>query len=437
MNYWDYDLAHRDIMGLEEVYSSNMKHIGLICPAETGHLNTMLPLGQELQRRGYRVTYFGIQDAKPKLSASGLEFCALGEAEFPMGSTANLFEQLGAMQGLSAVLFTLRWLRHTAATVLAEAPAMMQSTQVDALIVDQITPEGGTIAEYLKIPFITLCSALPFNQEASIPPVFTNWRYQSTLWAKLRNSLTYQLTNPFAQSMRTLRSRYRKQWGLPPETVTNSSWAILSQQPAEFEFPRQQLPANFYFTGPFHTSRKPVEFPWERLTGQPLIYASMGTLQNRLTTVFKAIATACVGLEAQLIISLGGTTPSAELLNLPGNPIVVPYAPQLDLLQKAALTITHAGMNTALESLTYGVPMVAIPVTNDQPGIAARIAWSGVGESVPLRQLTPAKLQQVVKKVFTEDSYRRNALRLKEAIQTAGGVCIAADIIEKVIHAHS
>jgi MGT family glycosyltransferase len=426
-------------MGLEETYSSNMKHIGLICPAETGHLNTMLPLGKELQRRGYRVTYFGIQDAKPKLSASGLEFCGLGEAEFPMGSTANLFEQLGAMQGLSAVLFTLRWLRLTAATFLAEAPAIMQAAQVDALIVDQITPEGGTIAEYLKIPFITLCSALPFNQEASIPPVFTNWSYHPTLWAKLRNSLTYQLTNPFAQSMRTLRSRYRKQWELPPETVTDSPWAILSQQPVEFEFPRQHIPKHFYFTGPFHNqaSRKPVDFPWERLTGQPIIYASMGTLQNRLTKVFEAIATACIGLEAQLIISLGGTTSSEELSNLPGKPIVVPYAPQLELLQKATLTITHAGMNTTLESLTYGVPMVAIPVTNDQPGIAARIVWSGVGESVPLRQLTPAKLQQVVKKVFTEDSYRRNALRLKEAIQNAGGVCTAADIIEKVIHSHA
>jgi zeaxanthin glucosyltransferase len=412
-----------------------MKHIGLICPAETGHLNTMLPLGQELQHRGYRVTYFGVEDAQAKVLASGLDFCAIGKAEFPAGSSAKLFEQLGGMKGLAAVLFTLRWLRNTAAVFLAEAPAKIQAAQIDALVVDQITPEGGAIAEYLKIPFITLCSALPFNQEASIPPVFTNWSYNSSGWAKFRNALTYQITNPFAQSMRTLRSRYRQQWGLPAESVTDSPWAILSQQPAEFEFPRQHLSPHFYFTGPFHnqTSRKPVAFPWEKLTGQPLIYASMGTLQNRLTTIFEQIATACVGLDAQLVISLGGITPSEELLNLPGNPIVISYAPQLELLQKATLTITHAGMNTTLESLTYGVPMVAIPVTNDQPGIAARIAWSGTGEALPLSQLTTSKLQRAVKKVFAEEFYRHNALRLKEAIQKAGGVRTAADIVEKVM----
>ncbi|MGA7216366.1 MAG: hypothetical protein WBX20_19355, partial [Terrimicrobiaceae bacterium] len=40
--------------------------------------------------------------------------------------------------------------------------------------------------------------------------------------------------------------------------------------------------------------------------------------------------------------------------NFAGSPIVVPFAPQLELLRRAALTITHAGLNTALESLNQG-----------------------------------------------------------------------------------
>jgi zeaxanthin glucosyltransferase len=32
----------------------------------------------------------------------------------------------------------------------------------------------------------------------------------------------------------------------------------------------------------------------------------MGTLQNRLMWVFRAIAEACAGLEAQLVLALGG-----------------------------------------------------------------------------------------------------------------------------------
>jgi MGT family glycosyltransferase len=159
----------------------------------------------------------------------------------------------------------------------------------------------------------------------------------------------------------------------------------------------------------------------------------MGTLQNRLIGVFKDIATACEDLDAQLVISLGGSATPESLPSLSGNPLVVEYAPQLDILQKSTLMITHAGMNTTMECLMNGVPMVAIPVANDQPGVASRIAWSGCGESIPLKKLNVSKLKTAIQKVLTEDSYKQNAVRLQEAIQRAGGVGRAADIIEQAI----
>ncbi|NEP59081.1 MAG: glycosyl transferase family 1, partial [Symploca sp. SIO2G7] len=163
------------------------------------------------------------------------------------------------------------------------------------------------------------------------------------------------------------------------------------------------------------------------------IYASLGTLQNRLLWIFQMIAEACIGLDAQLVISLGRDAEPESLPELPGNTLVVGYAPQLELLQQATLTITHAGMNTTLESLSNGVPMVAIPITNDQPGVAARIAWTGTGEVVTLKSLSVPKLRGVIEQVLTEDSYKKNALRLQEAIRRAGGVKRAADIIEQVV----
>ncbi|MEG4249120.1 hypothetical protein [Microcoleus sp. Pol10D4] len=60
-----------------------MTPFGLICPASTGHLNTILLLGKELQRRGHRVTLFGILDAQANTLAAGLEFQAIGESEYP------------------------------------------------------------------------------------------------------------------------------------------------------------------------------------------------------------------------------------------------------------------------------------------------------------------------------------------------------------------
>ena len=411
-----------------------MTHIGLLCPAETGHLNTMLPLGQELQRRGHKVTFFGIFDAKVKVLAAGLEFRSIGEVEYPVGSSDVLFDELGKLSGLAALKYTLDWIESSAKVFLKDGPDALKAANIEALLVDQIAPEGGIVAELLDIPFVTICSALPFNQEPTIPPLFTTWRYNRAWWAVLRNQLIHQLVNPFTKPMQKLRSDYRKSWKLPPEISADSQLAIVTQQPAEFEYPRQNLPAHFHFTGPYHnkTSRKPVDFPWDKLNGKPLIYASMGTLQNQLTDVFLAIATACVDLDAQLVISLGGASLEG-LTALPGNPIVVSYAPQLALLERASVAITHAGMNTALECLTYGVPMVAIPITNDQPGVAARIAWIGAGEIVPLNKLTAARLATALKLVLTTESYRYNAFRLKQSIAQSGGVSRAADIIELAI----
>ncbi len=411
-----------------------MTHLGLLCPAETGHLNTMLPLGQEMQRRGHKVTFFGIVDAKVKVLAAGLEFRSIGEAEFPIGASDILFDELGKLSGLAALKYTLDWIESSAKIFLKDGPDVLRDTQIEALLVDQIAPEGGIVAELLDIPFVTICSALPFNQEPTIPPLFTTWTYNPEWWAVLRNQLVYQLVNPFTKPMQKLRSDYRKSWKLPPEVSSDSQLAIVTQQPAEFEYPRQNLPTYFHFTGPYHnkTSRKPVDFPWDNLNGKPLIYASMGTLQNQLNDVFLAIAAACVDLDAQLVISLGGASLEG-LPALPGNPIVVSYAPQLALLERASVAITHAGMNTALECLTYGVPMVAIPITNDQPGVASRIAWIGAGEIVPLNKLTAARLEKALKLVLTKESYRQNALRLKQSIAKSGGVSRAADIIELAI----
>ncbi|MBD2559524.1 MULTISPECIES: glycosyltransferase [Nostoc] len=415
-----------------------MTHFGLICPATTGHLNTMLPLGKELQKRGHRVTLFGILDAKSKTLAAELEFQAVGESEFPTGAIAESMTQLGKLSGIAALQYTVNFLKDQAAVMLRDAPSAVKQAGVEALLVDQVSPEGGSVAEFLGIPFITVCSAVVLNREPSVPPYFKTWGYNPAWWARLRNRAGYTLLSRTVKPITEVINQYRQEWKLPPQLTSNdrySQLAQISQQPAQLEFPRENLPQCFHFTGPYHsqTGRELPDFPYEKLTGQPLIYASMGTLQNRLLGIFKSIAEACNDLDAQLVISLGGSATPESLGSLPGNPLVVSYAPQLELLQKAALTITHAGMNTTLESLNNGIPMVAIPIANDQPGVAARIVWAGAGELVPLARLTVPKLRNAVQKVLTEDSYKKNAVRLQEAIQRNGGVSRAIDIVEQAV----
>src|ERR1700746_865924 len=85
--------------------------------------------------------------------------------------------------------------------------------------------------------------------------------------------------------------------------------------------------------------------------------------------------------------------------------IMINRVPQIEVLKRAALCITHAGINTALESLAEGVPMVAIPIGFDQPGIAARIAYHGVGEFLAEEELTTGKLKALIRTIMGDSNY--------------------------------
>jgi MGT family glycosyltransferase len=211
--------------------------------------------------------------------------------------------------------------------------------------------------------------------------------------------------------------------------------AQIAQQPAFFDFPRSQLPTHFHYTGPWHSTDRDSEvipFPWEKLDGRPLVYASLGTLQNSREALFRTFAEACRGLDVQLVISHGGGLTPDEASRLPGAPLVVSYAPQADVLGRAALTITHAGLNTVLDSMANGVPVVAVPITYEQPAIARRVEWAGAGRAVPLSGLTPDRLRDAVTSVLKDPACRAAAQRLSAATKQAGGTRAAADIVESV-----
>lgn len=419
-----------------------MTHFGIICPAAIGHLNPMCVLGRELQRRGHQVTLFGIPDVQPKVMQSGLNFWTIGEAEFPPGSLEENYKKLGKLSGLAGFKFTINWMKREATSLFSLAPAAIKAAGVEALLVDQISV-GGTVAGFLNLPFITVCNAMLINREAGVPPYSSSWSYDEAKWAKLRNKIGNFFIEKLTQSWWNVVVQQRQQWQLPPLATRDEAYSQLAQicqLPAEYDFPRVNLARCFHYTGPLQdisglepVSFSSVSFPFEKLTGKPLIYASLGTLQNRKGEVFQKIAEACIGLDVQLVISLGNPNISEPELKLPGSPLVVSYAPHQQLIERSSLIITHAGMNTVLGALSSGVPLVAIPITNEQPGIAARLVRTGAGEVVLLASLSVPKLRTMIQKVLNEESYKQNALRLQAAIQKAGGVSRAADIIEQAI----
>ena len=416
-----------------------MTHFGILCLGATGHLNTMLPLGYELKRRGHKVTFLSNSDAQISAHRAGFNF---SEVYYPINkdqivSPQSLLAILEKNKSLGNIRYTLQKFAKIAETRLQKAPTIIKGQGIDALLLDSSVFEGGTIADYLNLPYVTVCCVLPFYQDPNIPPIITTWQYNAAWWSSLRNYMAYGLFNYIASPVWQVIAYYRSLWNLPAYSHTNdifSQLAIITRHIPEFEFPRQ-FPSHFHFTGPFHTSieRQPVTFPWEKLNSKPLIYASMGTLQNRQNYIFRTIAEACADLNVQLVISLGGGLDPEALPNLPGNPLVVKYAPQLELLQKASLNITHAGLNTTLESLSYGVPMIAIPITDDQPGVAARIAWTKVGELILPSRLNVNNLRETIKKILREQFYKQNAVHLQEAIRHTEGVNHAVDLIMQAV----
>jgi MGT family glycosyltransferase len=398
----------------------------------------MTTLGHALRQRGHRVSLIGISDAEERVRAAGLEFVPIGLADYPAGATKQLFNRLGELSGAAAFRTTVAYFKQATAMLLREAPPALRSQGVEALLVDQTSFGGATVAHVLDLPFVSLSCALLLNSEPAVPPVNTGWRYHPAAWARLRNRLGQRLLTRVARPITQVVVDYRQQHNLPVLTDSAQAWSPLAQicqQPADFEYPRHQLPAWFHFTGPLvdPASRAAVPFPWEALNGKPLIYASLGTIQNQQLEVFARIAEACAHLDAQLVIALGGGGSPEALPALPGDPLVVGFAPQLALLQRAALTITHAGLNTVLESLRCGVPMVAIPIANDQPGVAARVAWSGCGAVVPLKRASVPRLRAAIDRVWGNPTYRQNAQRLQQAIASSGGVARAADIVEQAV----
>jgi UDP:flavonoid glycosyltransferase YjiC (YdhE family) len=322
--------------------------------------------------------------------------------------------------------------------VLRDGPEAVRAANVEGLLVDE-TDFAGNVADYLGLPWISIALIPPMVQDDRFPPFWFGWAAEQDRLSRLRNRLAILLLLRIATPIFREVNQQRSAWGLEPFRRSEDALSPLAQitqlpEALEFEVVGEK-PAGLHYTGPFvdHGQRPEVEFPWGRLDGRPLIYASMGTLQNGSEAVFRMMAKACAGLDAQLLISLGGGLDPARLGKLAGNPLVVSFAPQLEILKRAALVITHAGLNTVLESLCEGVPLVAVPLANDQPGVAARVKARGACVVVPRHRLNVARLRKAVLLVLQDDRYREAARVLQRTIQPMDGPGRAADLIEQVL----
>ena len=410
-----------------------MSHIGIFCPPLPGHLHPVAAVGRALVSKGHRVTVFQLADFEQQVRKQGLDFCAVGPAN---GLLAARVEEMGRAQDLKSLRMAVEGARQSAENICLHAPQVLQDQAVDLLLVDQNEPAGGTVAEHLKLQFLSVCPSLPLNREPAIPPPFVDWPYSRSALAVLRNAVGLFAADRLIAPINRTVNRHRKAWGLAPLRTPDDSFskvAQLSQMVRDFDFPRQRLPQTFHYLGPWleETAEDASGFPYGRLDERPLVYASFGTLQPNAGQQFRKIAEACHGLNLQLILAAGATAASFE--GLPGNPIVVAYAPQLALLPKASVVITHGGMNTVMQTLRFGKPMLVIPQTHDQPAIAARVKRCGAGLVISAKQALAGELGSSLARILGDPSFGKVALLMERSIQQAGGLAGAVEMVEGVL----
>ena len=413
--------------------------IGFLSLPLTGHLNPMTALARKLQSRGHEIVFIGVPDIEPVVRAADLDFVSFCESEYPPGSVAKRLDGVAKLHGLDVVRYTVRELTSGLINAAFEhLPGKIAETGVNALVLDTAYRLLELVPMHLRLPYVQIWNILHYDLSGSTPVALYSWPHETSPEALARNVEGLQIFREYREALLPIARGYAERnglkidWNNPDATV--SKLAVITQTPREFDFPIPHLPPQFHYAGPFQDNqgRRPVPFPWEKLTDKPLVYASMGTLVNGLKNVYSTILEA-VGefTQMQVVLSVGRSIGPGDFGPIPSNVIVVSIAPQIELLKRAALCITHAGLNPTLEALAEGVPMVAIPIGYDQPGVAARIAYHGVGEFVELGNLTVRHLSELIVKVTANPSYRDKARWFQKVIGETRGLDIAVDIIEQ------
>lgn len=153
---------------------------------------------------------------------------------------------------------------------------------------------------------------------------------------------------------------------------------------------------------------------------KPIIYVSMGTVfNNENSHLFKVLVEACkfFANEYAIIVSTGDEKAYEKYANSSlnsDNILLIPHTPQVEILKRAHLFITHAGMNSVSEAVNYGVPIICLPLSGDQPFVAWRVADElGMGIRLqPDADLTVDKVKNTILQILNNPSYRLKAQEL-------------------------
>ncbi len=405
-----------------------MTHFAFIAPPLRGHYKPLSHLAAELIARGHRASFIHHPDAEHLVEAEGARFEPIGAAAAPVASWTRPMAKIRGLIGLGGMMqgmvrFTDMFCR--------EAPAVLKRIGAEALIVDQLEAGGGLVAEHLGLPFASVADTMPINREPGVPPPYVGWRYDGSEKGVKRNLGGWRVSDLLMRGVGKAIERNARMLGVPARRRLEDCFSPrlqISQMVPGIDFPRKELPASFHYTGPFR--RGPAgAFELPGGDNRPLVYCTLGTLQGSRVGIFRKVAEACARLDLRLLITQGGLAQVSRAERLPGDPLVYDWVPQEAVLAHADIVVCHGGINTVLEPLAAGLPMVVMPLAFEQSAIAARMEHAGVAKVLSFRS-SARRIAEAIAEVRETPSYRERARAVRQEMRAAGGVARAADLIE-------
>jgi len=387
-----------------------MSTIAFLNIAMHGRVNPTLPIVAELVRRGHSVTYHTSPAYAEEIAAAG----------------ATVFLYPGGDQPLPdpPIPATLvAGLARTAVTVLPSVLADLRGARPDLVVHDSACPWGAVAARELEVPAASSFTTFAFNRQVPSPTA-GSWNLLAAAALRPRTART------FLNARRELGRRYHT-GRLPVLDLGNIRQPLnLVYTSREFQLGAGEFDESYQFVGPSIGAR-PADpsFPLERLR-DPVLYASLGTVFNAAPHLLRSFATALAPLAGSVVVSTGHTDPAA-LGQLPGNVVARRSVPQLDVLARAALFVTHGGMNSVNEAMYAGVPMLVVPQGADQPLVASRVVELGAGLSLRTDDVDETVVRTLARRLLGESRFPAAAGTLRAAQRQAGGYRRAADELER------
>jgi zeaxanthin glucosyltransferase len=403
---------------------------------QEGHLFPTFRLASALRARGHRVLYVTLLDHEELVVQNGFEHVPILEELYPRG-------ELARERGFSPAALEARACEEIAHVygdfVDGVVDALLRRVSPDLLLCDMLNNEAAMAALHWKIPFLRLCTSLPQTPAPGVPPLTSGLPFDDSpagvaaaarVWAAQDGRYGAELDRMLARLQEGVRRRYGLAAELFDARATFADHMVGCPQlvlcaPA-LDYPRPPEPWLHHGESLWLERREPA-FAWEALDpDRPLVYCSLGSQAHRVAESRRFIAellTVAGRAPAwQFVIATGGGLSAADFAAIPDNAVLVPFAPQLALLERSRLAITHGGLGALKECMYLGVPVLVFPGAFDQPGNAARIAYHGLGRVGDLGTATADEILAMARSVLDDadiarriEAVRRSFVALEES----------------------